>query len=374
MKMNFMKKISILCLSITLIVSNSNIIFAESTEAEEFKKSLVSTETITQIIDDYVASVMPGYLDINGFNSTSEISISKGITIKNWDSNKDTKVIYFVIKNSKVIGKLLVNKSEDGSFQSSFDMDDLTEFEECIKADKEFVLGSSKGRLVLYKDKKFNNLEDVNSLGNVSIDEIKIEEKNFNKIKKNSILTNKIKNHKNSVRAMSLTTHVLDVPFTSNSTINGVGICWAASVASIVNYLKGMTYDAKTIYYIVAATNVLVGGDSPAGNVECIKKAFSLCGAPVNQGSNLSFSSVSSVLGTNQPIYMSLYDSKANVGHGVVLKGAVYLGTSNSFYLLMDPNKSSTVSVALSSSALESGSSFTYVTSNYTYRWRYSFY
>ncbi len=149
-----------------------------------------------------------------------------------------------------------------------------------------------------------------------------------------------------------------------NDTVNGNGMCWAACVASYVNYFNGTSYTAQKVY-----NKCLTGSGKPLGNpegtLEWIEFAFSkysISVYSVNCGKLQA--QIQSLLADKNPILCQVKNSKT--AHAIVLVGLYQQGSTN-IYMFMDPNLDNIKSVAVSSSVLTDPTQFRYTSSGVTY-------
>lgn len=141
------------------------------------------------------------------------------------------------------------------------------------------------------------------------------------------------------------------------------GLCWAASVATIANYLNGTNYTPFQI-----ANTEGIGYDEGAYNSEALK-AMNDFGVPYNTiGPTLSWTDIVSKISLKTPIYM--YSTRDGGAHATVLYGYKYKNGTQ--YLAMwNPGTNqvgATEVIAFDSNA----TTFSY--SIYTYTWYQSIY
>ena len=110
-------------------------------------------------------------------------------------------------------------------------------------------------------------------------------------------------------------------------------LCWAACMASIVNYYKGTNYSASQVAYAV-------GGDYDGQKLNDVAYWFnSKYGIVANQVySKLSYNTVYNNASNGKPIYASCsnYTSPSDDGHAVVVRGC-YISNSVVYYRIMNP-------------------------------------
>jgi len=132
-------------------------------------------------------------------------------------------------------------------------------------------------------------------------------------------------------------------------------ICWAASVATIVNYRKGTNYSARDV--CDKEGTGYIGAD-----ISTKKKALKDYGITYKQtNAQVGWSSILSNIDAKYPIAMSAFDSSSN-GHSTVLYG--YTVTSNGSYItVFNPGTNNTVTLQYKST----GTTFSY--NNRTWTW-----
>lgn len=133
------------------------------------------------------------------------------------------------------------------------------------------------------------------------------------------------------------------------------GLCWAASVSTIVNYRKGSNYTAKNF-----ADRMGIGYNT-GGTLDNATVALNLYGVNYRAINNqISWSMIKENINTKKPIYVAASSVKG--GHAVVCFG--YKTSDNKKYVyLWNPGTESTSIVLYKSS----GTTFTY--SNVTWKW-----
>jgi len=161
---------------------------------------------------------------------------------------------------------------------------------------------------------------------------------------------------------------ILSVPYKNNETVSDEygsrGICWAASIASIVDY---KTYYSRTALQIYQENRNL--GLTGIGDKTNKLAAFSRYGLSASETSPKTYTSVRSYITSNKPIMMGFFSSSS--GHSVVLKGFTKDDVGYVTYSIMDPNYSGTTIIDVSSAAQSSGSALYFPL--YGMYWKYSY-
>lgn len=116
----------------------------------------------------------------------------------------------------------------------------------------------------------------------------------------------------------------LQVPIVTQRTSDGVqhGMCWAASVASIVNYKLGENITAADV------CNLMNIGYDTGANGNTASLALNIYGvSSYAVGSPISFQQVTSYINNNKPVYMR---STSNIGnHATVINGWITSSDGN---------------------------------------------
>lgn len=160
---------------------------------------------------------------------------------------------------------------------------------------------------------------------------------------------------------------LLNVPLIANDTSPDTqdGLCWAASILSIVKYSCTTSITTALGLYnsLKAAFNPEYNG-YPEGIPMWEERAFNLLNYSITNydySIGMSFSYVKSIIDSGKPIFAGLFANSTQIeDHGVVVCG--YSRFSNTglityyYYTLMDPNSSNYVIVAVPGT----GTNFTY--------------
>ena len=194
-----------------------------------------------------------------------------------------------------------------------------------------------------------------------------------------NIFLNDIGYVRNRASIMAGNGNRLDVDIVENYTPTEegtpAGTCWLSVVSSIASFRTNVAnaYDTSQVYY--GLYNVYGQSEYPHGSVTWIKRAYSyLALLNVQHYSNsMLYSAVKAKIDAGIPIHADITTSSGNTSHSVAICGYQSASGAGYFYILMDPNKSSYVTVSLTSS---SATTFTYATTyGYTFtNWYRSFY
>lgn len=123
---------------------------------------------------------------------------------------------------------------------------------------------------------------------------------------------------------------------------NDSGICWAISVAMLVNYKKGTAYTGSDIVRQCSNSGYakLPGYGSPSGTIEWVRAAYTLNQIQINDNAGgLAYGRLYYLLSGNKPVHMDFYRyvNGTAAGHAVVLCGTYWDGNTL-VYTFCDPN------------------------------------
>lgn len=146
---------------------------------------------------------------------------------------------------------------------------------------------------------------------------------------------------------------------------NGEPICWAACMASVVNYFRSTSYTADSMVSYL-------GQDSDYNYIENIVSWFEsywdfTCGGPIY--SVLTYNNIKLYINNDRPVFCGLIKSGADSGHAVVVYGyRHYANTTVNSVLYMDPNIGLTLTSLNASGGFSINySSGTYIQDRYAY-------
>lgn len=324
--------------------------------------------------DAYANEMACEYAEMTSLYSGEQISLSQGYEIYN-DSN-DNNRIYFVFNGNECVGELIVtyNNNEFWSNYMQNEIEDITtalsnEVPFYVCAVDKSLLFCTENQALVFDGPEVASGYSVNRMSSTSYNVNDVFEMEKLELKEIEVNENVMYNRTTYAYGNTSTAEYgkLEVPVVKNSTVDGVGICWAATVSSIAAYRTGDTaLSAKTLYDNL--DDKYLG--SPTGNVTWVKRAFSYYGLDYTyKASGTNYAGVKACIQDERPIYASITDGE--VGHAVVICGYQSAQGGYYYYEIMDPNRSSTVLVKVSSTS----TNFTYTHGAYTYTtWRRRFY
>lgn len=263
--------------------------------------------------DEYDFDTMNNTLNYLGFNSKDRVYYTDFV-----ETNEQGSFASVLYDGEKIIGEY-IKHIDNGKEYESFVINNDEKMHELFVSEKPSV----DGKIVDLPNSFVFNVKDA-----------EIQESAVSKI------SNKWDHMKPSQASYFIsTTHggqLLLVGNVSND-INpdtGYGLCWAASGASIINFIRGTNYDAMGMYKRVKS--YLYG--TLQGDITDQKAMFDifLLNYAVIQG-KLNFSETLSYLNKGAPILCHLDYKNSDIGHVVVLCGAFKISASYG-YLYMDPN------------------------------------
>lgn len=320
------------------------------------------TETIAaeeQILDEkeYVLSILPGYLYSIGIESINDVSVSD--PIGSYDSEGNViENIYLIFLQDKIVAELAVAKNES-QFYSKLILDHIGLYQNLYDKNESIALiYNIQCRMLVEQSSGRIHVLEGDESDKITVQEVS-QITDYEEINKEACILR-------ATRA-SYSTVYRNVPFVSNTSVseNGIdwGLCWCASAASVVNYLKGTSYDAVDVFNEVMAND----GINKTTN-ERIVMAHTLFAVPTVFVNNaLTTSNVHLSLSANRPFTISLESV-----HAVVICGI--LNGDGLYYRIMDPNYSYYITVAVSSAAENDGSQFIYNVNGTARRWTKTFY
>ncbi len=317
-------------------------------------------------LDVYAESSITGYLASNAMDAES-VSISQRYPIYSIDYNEVISYMYFVFSEKETIGRLTVTY-DDKTYHSSFTTASINNF----------VIGESY-KLYVLGENLFVRRNDID----ICIAGPQKDTSKFTSIKANSLLSKqqtievpveytelKMKeaiddSEEMIVQRSAPTYYYLSCPYVANDIVDGVGLCWAACVASRVNYHDNSSLSAKDVYDACDDDGDSRPSGTPKGNTTWIKYAYSLYDINVTKvSSGKTFGQICYLLDADKPIYCSF--ERGVDSHGVLLVG-VYQSGSTDIYMFRDPNETGIVSISVSSDALNDSTKVAYTNSYHTY-------
>lgn len=198
----------------------------------------------------YVESMLPQYLLVNEMFA-GEYMVSEAMDLYDWETGESEKILFLVFEGNQVVARLVVQCYE-GEYCSSFTKSNsnvLTKvyqektpvafgfYNECfvMRTETENVLLSNSSKenpLRGLSDSTQRRASKLNCLKSIKIDDL-------------------MEVHAVVIPRTTVYNKQLDVKRVANTTVNGAGLCWAACVASKVNYQKEIDLCAMDVYNVL---------------------------------------------------------------------------------------------------------------------------
>lgn len=306
----------------------------------------------------HVQEALPVLLQSAGIYGIATVSEPVPVTFLEGASEA---YLVFVIQDKLIVGTLTVGFS-GGEFYSTLSQSNLNQLNSVFKSQTPITLVNTNENLIMLAEDKQAVLYD--SGRSYSKTQISAARRTSG-----SVIT---ENTSISITAILTrnSTKQLNVPIKPNMSVNGKGICWAACVASVVQYRKGTTLYAKGVFDDLE----LIYGATPSGIPTWINRGFSLYSVSVTQTASRSAGAVYSSLNSGRPVMIDVFPN-SGVGHSVVIAGVTY-NSSGGTYTIMDPNEPSYVYSYINPSAVNNGSFYSYTSpGGSTYNnWNNSYY
>jgi len=344
MKRSF-KRFAGLFLALALLVSAMNVAAGAEGESKSSKSALVT----------YAESVLPGYLRANGLNS-SEYQLSKSIISYDWDKGGNDQSLFFIFDRQSIVAQFEVYSYEN-EYHSTFMAGNFDEIQEVFDNNTPVAFGNFNECFIMRTKSK-----DVILSVNYKTDPLAGLAPTNTGILKPIAVDNSVTVYPAAATRMYLYKK-LSVKYVGNDNApNGSGLCWAACVASSVNFRKGTSLTALNVYNTTKAKydlDIILSIDS------VVQKAYSLYGVNTTYSGNLTAGEIYNILCGNKPLQINLQSSTTGFGHAVLICGVDCETSGGGYYTLMDPNWPNLVSVYVTPGVITNGNNFVY-TPTYT--------
>ncbi|MCL2078541.1 MAG: hypothetical protein FWH17_01715 [Oscillospiraceae bacterium] len=302
-------------------------------------------------IVDYVREILPHYLMVNELNLPG-YWISNPLVYRDWGKSENNQTLFFVFDDKNIVGQLEVY-SLNNEFQSIFMIDcpevvqtafdNFTPVAFGIYNDC-YLMRTKSEDLILSIPNKLNPLEDIVPLDTRILENIVIDY--------SALISPMLKTR--SVNSIQLNATV--VP---NETVNGVGICWAAAVGSVIGMRTGgaTTPTARTVYDRV--DNLHSG--TPVGDDTWITRAYESYNfyLTIISGTFTADQLFQTLSNGRRALHISMVNTN-NAGHSLVISGVTYANGVGGSYTIVDSNYPSTRTIGVSAAVLANGSLFNY--------------
>lgn len=308
---------------------------------------------------------MKDYIRINRMD-TSDLSMSQPISING--SNDENNRAIFLFRGTKCIA-LMMFTYVNHEYASSFSEGDYSEITDALDKNQNIALVSNEECMVMLTDDSWEVItgnEDFAQEIALSKARASYEKQIFNLtpiVFSDEDATNDAKS--------STSEKTLNVTRVKNKTSpdTGVGLCWAASMVSIIRYRAGksdLTIDG--LYNTLKSRYPSDEYGYPVGTDEWEKRCFSLYSLSyTHKDTGAFYFNVVPIIQDNRPIYAVF--KRTGGSHAVVIAGYGNNG-ENYYYKIMDPSNKDDAMPTLLTVKLSSTATmlFTYNSPNgYTY-------
>ena len=306
-----------------------------------------------------IHEALMGFLFAYGYDFNKEYYCSNAYKI--WGSDVPDNIVFFVFCENRCIGELVYSSRANASSFYQEHCEIVTELANqecpivaCSGKGGGLCIVSSEGSFCLWGediiDDSFFNTESLEKCA------ITIRKKRISFVLYGS-------RHCQS-RLETDESSYLSVPVIANATSpdTEVGLCWLASILSMLQYSnKAYGHTTLSLYYYVKMSVYVQNEPYPRGITPFIEGTFGLFNYPVSfTEAGMTFDSVKTVINTGKPIWVALMTSDLLDAHAVVLCGYRAFSHTGAFfyryYRLMDPNCTNYVTVSVSGT----GTNFTY--------------
>lgn len=217
----------------------------------------------TDIQLEYAEKAAAIYLSSYDVNDDA-IYLSQSYNIYDLDNEENSNDLYIVFEDDTIIGMLSVTEI-NGEFYSSFEFNSFDKLQSAYDSNESISFVSSDEKLYIEEDSEAYDVYDQDNTVTYNFavtTEVELE-KSYKVEDAASLYSTSVHTYKKN----------LSVPIVQNESING-GLCWAAAIASKVDYLNTSTYIAHDVYYILSG----LYGSTPSGIPLWITRGYSYLG------------------------------------------------------------------------------------------------
>lgn len=197
-----------------------NIFGIYSTAAYTFEENAYSKESA----DKYIRKVAEVFLYAN--NKTAD-KISEGIPVVTQNVGNVTHYIYFLFNNGKCVGYINLYDSGTG-YNSNYVASEVK-----VSEGDEVAIVEHNDELLLVKNDTVLHMAGL-------YNDLSLSDQDYNDYDKFTCDVNDYYQENEPNR--NAVYYYLDLPYVANSSVGGTGICWAACIASRVNYNNSTSY------------------------------------------------------------------------------------------------------------------------------------
>ena len=339
------KKCFILILSLSLLITGTIIPCHASSNSElgyaiETVESRLSKESYVPVENVYLSNAHPLY----DFDS----------------NNTPAGNLYFVFDGNRHIGTLLVYLFNN-QYVSTFTFESHSEIETALQNGSRVSFGRTNGCFLMFIGSTMHIIENTENVLSSSI------EVSTSNIQSNTISASTVLTIAPSARSIY---YFLPADIVPNSSVNGVGICWAAALASKINFQTDSDVTAEYVYFKCWNEVGNSPDDIPVGNDRWYQIGALIHGIYLTMFDGpLNKQTIGSALSEGKPIIISVQDirdSQTTYSHALLLCG---FDEDADYYELafVDSNKSNYVYLTFPHSVLNSASNFYYQTGSRVY-------
>lgn len=321
-----------------------------------------STNTSSTQLENYALEAMKRYAGIYALGTS--LNMSQPIRIYNRDDNAQA---FFLFDGSDCLGMMLISQVND-TFTSSFRQGNYDSIESFLSQKTSFILMAWEKSLFLISNNSIRALTgNADAPSKNLLSDILVDTQPQTLVLTPITLTAQ----GSSPRSASYT---INVPRVLNleSPDTGLGLCWAATAASIIDYWSS-SYDelaAMDVYRRLCSEYGTSSG-YPYGTKTWIQRAYSTYNVPMTYvGSGATYARVKYLIEeAGCPIHASLRGTSGD--HSVVICGFTS-AYGYYYYVLMDPNETNYVTAETSNNSTPT---INYVSNSGTYtEWFRHFY
>ncbi len=365
---NYNRSLTIL-LILVLIISMGSISFAAPYNEEE--------QYLTNAVSDIIPQLMKTNLDAN-----TKCSLGKALCAYKIEDGHITTIdysIYPIIINDDVTAIAQLSQNDAGEYsvccitsvadgiQAFYKNNPKESF--CLVYAYEGVYIVDSAKRITLAHSAIN--ESLTSIADIEMNWSNLKHTPLKILKDVSVSTVDLISQDNDVvmggtRALQFMT--LSVPYVPNATSTcsncyGRGLCWAASIAMIINYYRGTSYSAKNIHDATGCYS-----DATPSNYKSAIRTFGAYAYGAYYTFN--FSTIQTIVQGYHPAFMRIErtdSSGVEYGHIIVPYGYYYYPESSStkYFYFMDPNYGGGIASFPTSGAVQIS------TNGYTYTFDY---
>lgn len=306
---------------------------------------IITAEAVEDAETAYVTDAIVDYVKCTDYASVDEVELSTCLNYYDYSTMEVCGNAYVVSYCDAPIGIMYLNKT-NGKYASSYSKGVPVCIQTAFAKGEDIALGCCNGEAVMYDGEDFFSTRTGQKLdgiemenGTQSLSESAVEDVVLTPADTVSRVVPIASVNSNVIIGTSV--YVEPVP---NETINGDGICWAASIAEKYNYENGVFEgdagykSARDVYNTITA----IYGGYQKGYDYVIKRGLLAYGLYSNcSNHSMNVTEVMTEIAHNNPILINIRGRNSSgkiVAHSVVVSGATYYDEGHALYTLADPN------------------------------------